>query len=103
MVYQVGAYNISSNYHLYNSIILDPGSNIYIFNNQARFINNIKPASEYIYTSIYTENIIGYSTAAVTIDHPDSKKQIWLSQVAYIPGFHTNLVCLQKLNEKGVY
>ena len=77
-MHQVGAYNTTSNYHLYNSVILDPGSNIYIFNNQARFISNIKPASEYIYTGTHIENIIGYGTAAVTIDYPDGKKQIWL-------------------------
>ena len=102
-VHQVGAYNISSDYHLRDSVILDPGSNVHVFNDRARFISDIEPVSEYIYTGTRTEKIVGYGTAAVTIDHPDGKKQIRLSQAAYIPGFHTNLVCLQKLNEKGVY
>src|SRR6266576_3248663 len=102
-VHQVGAYNASSDYHLRDSVILDPGSNVHVFNDRARFISDIEPASEYIYTGTRTEKIVGYGTAAVTIDHPDGKKQIRLSQVAYIPGFHTNLVCLQKLNKKGVY
>ena len=74
MVYQVGAYNISSNYYLYNSVILDPGSNIHVFNNWTRFISNIEPASEYIYIGTYMEKIVGYSTAVVMIDYPDGKK-----------------------------
>ena len=93
-VHQVGAYNASSDYHLRDSVILDPGSNVHVFNDRARFISDIKLVLEYIYTGIYTENIIGYGIATVTIDYPDGKKQIRLLQAAYIPGFHTNLVCL---------
>jgi hypothetical protein len=47
---------------------------LYIFNNQARFINNIKPILEYIYTGLYIEEIIGYRIAVVIINYPKSKK-----------------------------
>jgi hypothetical protein len=49
------------------------------------------------------EEIVGYGTAVVTIDYSKGKKQIKLLGVAFIPGFYTNLICLQKLNDKGVY
>jgi hypothetical protein len=49
------------------------------------------------------EEIVGYSTAIVIIDYPKGKKQIKVLGVAFIPGFYINLVCLQKLNNKGVY
>jgi hypothetical protein len=35
--------------------------------------------------------------------HPKGKKQILLTEAAFVPSFHTNLVCIQKLNDKGVY
>jgi hypothetical protein len=49
------------------------------------------------------EEVIGYSTAIIIINYPKGKKQIKLLEAAFIPGFYTNLVCLQKLNDKGVY
>ena len=35
--------------------------------------------------------------------HPKGKKQILLTEAAFVPSFHTNLVCIQKFNVKGVY
>jgi hypothetical protein len=49
------------------------------------------------------EEVIGYSTAVVIIDHFKDKKKIKLLGAAFILGFYINLVCLQKLNNKGVY
>jgi len=43
---------------------------------------------------LYTEKIVGFGTAVVTIDMPKGKEQILLIGAAYIPGFHTNLVCI---------
>ena len=34
---------------------------------------------------------------------PKGKKQIQLSKVVYILGFHTSLIYLQKLNNEGVF
>ena len=102
-VHQVGAYNVASDYVLRDSVILDSGTNVHVFNDRARFISDIEPTSDHIYVGSHTEEIVGFGTAEVTIDHPKGKKKIQLSGAAYIPGFHTNLVCLQKLNDKGVY
>ena len=49
---------------------------MHIINNWARFISNIKPATDWIYVGLYTEEIIGYGTAVVIINHPKGKRQI---------------------------
>ena len=49
------------------------------------------------------EEIIGFGTAMVTINMPEGKEQILFIGAAYVLGFHTNLVCIQKLNDKEVY
>jgi len=102
-VHHVGAYNTASNYELRDSVILDSGTSLHVFNDRARFISDIEPTSERVYMGSHIEEVVGYGTAAVTIDHPKGKRQIQLSGAAFIPGFHTNLVCLNKLNDKGVY
>ena len=52
---------------------------------------------------LYTEEIISYNIAIVIINYPKGKRQIELLEVAYILGFYINLICLQKLNNKGVF
>lgn len=39
----------------------------------------------------------------VIINTPEGKEQVQLVRVAYILGFYISLVCLQKLNDKGVF
>jgi len=51
----------------------------------------------------HIKEIKGYSTAIVTINYLKGKRQIQLLGAAFILGFYTNLVYLQKLNNKGVY
>ena len=79
---------------LYNSIILNLGTNIYVFNNRARFISDIKPTLDYIYIGLYIEEIVGFSIAKVIINYLKGKKKIQLLGVAYILGFYINLVYL---------
>jgi hypothetical protein len=55
-------------------VILNPGFTIYIINNQAKFISEIKLALEYIYIGLYIDKIIGYRIAIVTINTPKGKK-----------------------------
>ena len=102
-VHQRGTFNLASKYELRDSVLLDSGTNLHVFNNRARFVSEIEPTSDQLYAGSHTEEIVGYGTATVTIDHPDGKRQILLTGAAFVPSFHTNLVCLQKLNDKGVY
>src|SRR5436853_1907111 len=93
-------YNIASNYMLYDSVLLNLGTTLYIFNDLARFISEIKPSIDRVYIGLYTEEIISFRIAVVIIDTPKGKEQILLIGAAYILGFHTNLVYIQKLNKK---
>jgi len=52
---------------------------------------------------LYVEKIVGYSIAIVTINYLKGKRQIELLEAAFMPGFYINLVCLKKLNNKGIY
>ena len=70
------------------------GFTIYIINNWARFISEIKPVLEYIYIGLYIDKIIGYKTVMVIINTPKGKEQIQFLKVVYILGFYTSLVCL---------
>ena len=96
-------YNVASDYELYNSVLLNLGTTLYIFNNQARFISKIEPFTDCVYMGLHTEQIIGFRIAAVIFDTPKGKEQILLTGAAYILGFYTSLVYTQKLNEKEVY
>jgi len=73
MVYYIGANNIASNYKLYNSVILNLETSLYVFNNRARFISNIKPILKRVYIGLYIEEIVGYSIAIVTINNLKGK------------------------------
>ena len=101
-VYQAGAY-IASDYALRNSIILNPATTLYIINNRARFIGDIQPASKQLYIGSGIENIKDFGTAEVTVITPLGKQKIHLIKAAYVPRFHTNLVCNHRLNNKGVF
>ena len=61
---------------LRDSIILNSETNIYVFNNRARFISNIKPTLDHIYIGSHTEEIVGFSIAKVTINYLKGKKKI---------------------------
>ena len=52
---------------------------------------------------LHTDEIIGYGIAIVIFNIPEGKKQIQFVEAAYILDFYTSLVCLQKLNNKGVF
>ena len=47
--------------------------------------------------------IKGIGIAAITIQTPSGPREILLAKAAYVPGFHTNLACLKKFNDKNVW
>ena len=62
----------------------------------------IKNSNKYIILSLI-EEIVGYRIVVVIIDYLKGKRQILLTVVAFVLSFHTNLVCIYKLNDKNVY
>jgi hypothetical protein len=99
----VGAYNVASDYDLCDSVLLNSGATVHVFNDRSRFVSNSELTSDHIYVDSHTEEIVGFGTAAVTIDTPEGKERIMLIGAAYVPSFYTNLACIQKFNDKGVY
>ena len=59
---------------LYNSVLFNSGTTLYVFNNLVRFISKIKPSIDYIYIGLYMEEIVGFGTAVVIIDTPKGKE-----------------------------
>ena len=68
-----------------------------------KFVSEIELSTDYVYIGLYIEKIVGFRTAVVIIDMPKGKEQILFLRAVYILGFHTNLVCTRKLNNKEVY
>ena len=77
--------------------------NIHVINNRVRFIGDIRLASNQLYARSSIENIKGFGIAKVIVITPLGKKKIYLNEAVYILGFHTNLVCMRRLNKKGVF
>ena len=49
------------------------------------------------------ENIKGFRIAKVIVITLLGKQKIYLINAVYVLGFHINLVCNYRLNEKGVF
>ncbi|KAF1986290.1 hypothetical protein K402DRAFT_421152, partial [Aulographum hederae CBS 113979] len=45
----------------------------------------------------------GYGTIIVPVETPQGTKSIEISNVAYVPGFHFNIISAGILEEKGLY
>jgi len=67
-------YKVTSNYKLRDNILFNLKTTIYIFNNRVRFISKIKSILDYIYISLYIEEIIGFGIAIVIINRPKGKE-----------------------------
>ena len=96
-------YNVAFNYKLYDGVLFNLETTLYIFNNLARFVSEIKPSIDCVYMGLYIEEIIGFKTAVVILDMPKGKEQILFIKAAYILGFYTSLIYTRKLNKKEVY
>lgn len=98
-----GSFAVASEYALRDSVILDSATTVHVINDRTRFISDIRPASDQLYAGSGTKNIEGFGAAEVTVITPLGRQKIHLNEAAYVPGFHTNLVCMRRLIEKGVF
>ena len=89
-------------YVLYNSFILDSGAIVYICNNQARF-TDLHPVTEYVLVSNNIMPIKVYGTVIINSIILNRPTQVTLIDVAYVPGYHTNLILLQKVIKKNLH
>ena len=89
-------------YVLHNSFILDFGAIVYICNNLTRFID-LCPVTEFI---LARDNIIPikiYGIIIITYIIFNRPTRVPLINIIYIPGYHTNLISLQKVIKKNLH
>ena len=93
-------------YELKNSFILDSGSTIHICNDYDRF-SAFRPAGidEVVYAGNGEVAILGYGIITIVTECPGFPrgKPITFKNVAYCPGFQTNIISLQHLVRQGTH
>jgi len=102
---QEGPFSASS-YPLINSFILDCGSPVHICNDLDRFdqatfqkLDRVDP----VLTGDSCSYVEGYGSVDVNVNTPAGKQLFQLRNVAYIPGFHTNVMSHRKLRQAGYH
>ena len=106
--HQIGESHATShsavNYRLHDSFILDSASDTHVCNDRDRFIElNEAATGDRLIAGNSAAPILGYGTAVVKARTPDDKnvRILHLQNVAYSPTFHTNLISLRKIMQKG--
>ena len=65
---------VAFDYKLYNSVLFDLKTTLYVFNNLVNFISKIEPFTDCIFVGLYIKKIIGFKIAVVILDIPKGKK-----------------------------
>jgi hypothetical protein len=94
----------ASSYPLINSFILDCGSPVHICNDINRFdqltkLDRVDP----VLTGDSCFYMEGYGNVQVNINTPNGQHLFLLKQVAFIPGFYTNVISHRKLRQAGYH
>lgn len=89
-------------YGLAKSTILDSGSTTHICNDRSR-IYDYKEQRGSMLAGKAECQILGYGKVRLALSEPGAINEIVLHNVAYIPGFLTNIVSLDLMNEKDVH
>src|SRR5438876_6516127 len=92
----------TSSHPLANSFNLDYGSPIHICNDFNRFDQNTfqKPDRvDPVLTGDSCSYVEGYGEVQVNVNTPAGKQLFQLRNIAYIPGFHTNVISHKKLRQ----
>ncbi|MFL5692379.1 MAG: reverse transcriptase domain-containing protein [Ktedonobacteraceae bacterium] len=94
----------STPYTLRDSFILDSGSPSHICNSKDRFESNSfqeLDVPEPVLTGDSMSHITGYGEVLIRIRTPTGESLFLLKEVAYISGFHTNVVAHKRLRKAG--
>ena len=93
-----------SEYKLKNHWIIDSGSDIHVCNSQDGYARTgAAGETDQLIAGKTRYQIASFGTVNVTVNTPQGIRQIQLTNVAYIPGFMTNLVSLSRLVQQGVH
>jgi hypothetical protein len=102
--YLSGGSNPQEVFELRDSWIADTRANVHVCNDRSQLSNFYPVDGEAIRFSNSHAPIIGYGTAKVQGESPNGGVHILeLTQVAYIPGCHTNIVSIGLANKKGYF
>jgi hypothetical protein len=97
------AHSASSIEALKDQWILDSGSDVHITNSQQVFKHLEQRQRGQVVAGATTYRVEAAGIAAIKVATPDGVKTMTLPNVAYIPGFMTNIVSLSLLMEQGVH
>jgi hypothetical protein len=85
--------------------IVDPGSNVHICN--STYFNWIKTAeakpTDVIFAGTASHQVVAWGEVIVKVKRGSVRKDILLTQVAYVPGFLTNLFALGRCRKSNIH
>lgn len=91
-------------HQLQDSWIVDSGSDVHVCNNRSRYIDFRPEEDAIIQFGNTSEKIAGYGTVEVYGRTPQNKPFIArLKNVAYVPGFLTNIISTDLSANRGIY
>lgn len=82
--------------------ILDNGSDGHVCNNMS-MLKGFKPAQETVAFGNSSSSINGYGQITLIVETNQGPGLLHLDKVAYVPGFHTNLVSADLLEQENLY
>lgn len=89
---------------LEDSVILDSGSNVHVFNNQARFVKFApEDDGDEIQTGDGKLKIQGYGDAEIRVSTGNRIRKLRLRNAAYVPGLATSVVSVYLLKKDGIW
>jgi hypothetical protein len=88
-------------YPLRDSFVLDSGATTHVCNDSTRFIN-LEPSNQSLFAGTDVADIQGFGDVNIVASTLDGKKRHFLlKDVAYVQGFHVNVVSFRKLFKTG--
>lgn len=93
-------FSTESTYELQNCFILDSGASVHICNDRSRFLEYHEEVDRTLRAGDTIMRIEGRGNVRIT---PSGKKRIsiLLKDVAFVPGFHTNLLSARRMKRAG--
>jgi hypothetical protein len=90
-------------YPLKNSLIINLGTTLYIFNEIVRFYNfRYALTNDYVYARDTTIPILGYSEVDFELVYNGRTKLLRLKDIAFCEAFAYNLISLRQLYKQGI-
>lgn len=86
----------------HNLFKLDSAATVHVSGEFNRF-ENFRPTEQPIKHGDTESMILGYGSVTIEVTTPYGTKSIQISEVAYVPGFHFNILSTAALQEKGLY